>query len=285
MAAATAAAALVIALPQLTHVLGDAEAEGVARDRVHAPPSPVPARVATSGATRQSTPGRFSARTFTDRGVTLHYQVFFPHDYDQNKQWPVIVALHGSGEKGSDGVKQIGVGMGPLVKAQAETFPAVVVFPQVPASEQGHVWVPALMRLIDAAVAEVNGDSTRVYLTGLSFGGLLAYNLAYGYPDRFAALVPVSAYVVMQGSKRYTKLPQAEADAREAQALRTTPVWIFHGERDSAIPVAKVRDLVTTLKAAGVPVRYTEYADTPHDSWNRAYRTPELWTWLLAQHR
>jgi len=229
--------------------------------------------------------GRLSHRTFTDHGIAIHYTVFFPSGYDANVQWPVIVAFHGSGEKGEDGQRQLTTGMGKLVQAQSETFPAVVVLPQVPARGQIFGWVSPMMRLIDAAVHEVNGDPSRVYLTGISFGGILAYNLAYDYPDRFAALIPVSAYVVLPDPERGTKMPKADAYAREAQALRGTPVWIFHGERDTNIPVAEARELEATFKAAGVPVRYTELRDMPHQSWDQAYQTPELWSWVLKQHR
>jgi len=292
-AACAAVVTLLVAMPQVSHAQREANARGRAQReanaRSHAQPSRTVERSPDVRAARDSRPlalaGRLSHRTFTDHGVAIHYTVFFPSGYDANKQWPVVVALHGSREKGEDGMKQVDVGVGKLVQLQSETFPAVVVLPQVPARGQIFGWVSPIMRLIDAAVHEVNGDPSRVYLTGLSFGGILAYNLAYDYPDRFAALIPVSAYVVLPDPQRDAKMPQAEANARVAQALRGTPMWIFHGERDTNIPVAQARELVATLKAAGVPVRYTEIRDMPHESWDQAYRTPELWGWVLAQHR
>ena len=230
-------------------------------------------------------PGAFAAQTYLENGVLYRYQIFFPHDYDRRRKWPTIIALHSSGEKGSDGVKQISVGLGPLVRAQAETFPAVVIFPQVPAGEHAQRHSGAIMRLIDRALGGVNADSNRITLTGLSSGGVLAYDIALHYPGRFAALVPVAAKVSIMRPDSTGFLAEAEANAKEAQALLTTPVWIFHGAQDGTAPVRFARAAVAAFKAAGVPVRYTEYPDAPHIIWDRVYQTPELVTWLLAQHR
>jgi predicted peptidase len=229
-------------------------------------------------------PGRFSHRTYTEYGTVYHYQVFFPRDYDPARTWPVVVALHGSGEKGSDGVRQIRTGLGPVVQAQADSFPAVVVFPQVPKEGQGVRYAPAMARLIDVVVHEVNGDPDRVYLTGISFGGVLAWLIARERPDHFAALVPISAPLVIQEGDRRSRLSASDAAAEEARVLRTTPVWIFQGARDPVVHAAETRERVRALEGAGVTVKYTEYPG-PHEIWDQAYRDPALWRWLFAQHR
>jgi predicted peptidase len=243
-----------------------------------------PASLVAAAPASRSAPGRFSRRTYTEFGTVFQYQVFLPHDYDAARTWPVVVALHGSEEKGSDGMRQIRVGVGPIVQEQADSFPAVVIFPQVPSTGQGVRYAPAMARLIDAVVHEVNGDPDRVYLTGISFGGVLSWLIARERPGRFAALVPISAPLVLQDGDRSTRLSQADADAEEARVLRSTPVWIFQGARDPVVHVTDTRARVKTFEEAGVTVKYTEYPGA-HQIWDTAYRTPELWHWLFAQHR
>lgn len=231
-------------------------------------------------------PGEFNGRTFTDGGTVLRYQLFIPRGYDPSKRWPVVVGLHGSAEKGSDGVKPLGVGVGKVVRARAESFPAVVLLPQVPMENKILDWSPAFTRLIDSVVREVHGDPNRVYLTGISMGGILAYDLVLDNPGKFAALVTVAAPVVIQPTPdRASRFPTARSHPAMAKALANTPVWIFQGAHDEAALAADARHLVAALEEAHVPVTYTEYADGNHDVWDRAYETPELWSWLFAQHR
>jgi predicted peptidase len=255
-----------------------------ARPRATAEAAPVSAAPVSAAPATRTAPGHFSRRRYADFGTVFQYQVFLPHDYDPARTWPVVVALHGSEEKGSDGIRQIRVGVGPIVQEQADSFPAVVIFPQVPSVGQGVRYAPAMARLIDAVVHEVNGDPDRVYLTGISFGGVLAWLIARERPDRFAAVVPISAPLVIQDGDRSTRLSQADADADEARALRSTPVWIFQGARDPVVHATDTRARVKTFEQAGVRVKYTEYPG-PHEIWDTAYRTPELWRWLFAQHR
>ena len=229
--------------------------------------------------------GRFVRRTFTDGGVTYQYQVFFPEDYDPKLPWPVIVALHGSSEKGDDGEKQVHAGLANVVRERAHDFPAIAVFPQIPRAGQVQAHAAPIARLIDDVVRDVHGDPSRVYLTGLSFGGVLAYLVARERPDHFAALIQVSAPLVLQPGDRSTRLAPSAAASDEARALHGTGVWIYQGARDPNVPVNATRDVVQGLKGAGVSVRYTEYPDEGHDIWDRAYRDPELWRWLFTQRR
>ena len=229
--------------------------------------------------------GRFVRRTFTDGGVTYQYQVFFPEDYDPKIPWPVIVALHGSAEKGDDGEKQVHVGLANVVRERAHDFPAIVVFPQVPRAGQVSLHAAPIARLIDDVVRDVHGDPSRIYLTGLSFGGVLAYLVARERPDHFAALIQVSAPLVLQPGDRSTRLAPSAAASEEARVLHGTSVWIYQGVRDPNVPAGATREIVQGLKGAGVAVRYTEYPDEGHDIWDRAYRDPELWRWIFTQRR
>jgi predicted peptidase len=230
-------------------------------------------------------PGGFSGRSYTENGIVYRYQIFYPHDYAATKVWPTIVALHSSGERGSDGVRQLSVGLGAYVREHSATFPAVVVFPQVPVGEKGQRHNPAIRRLVDSALREVNADPRRVYLTGLSAGGVQVYDFIYHYPGRFAAAIPVAATTAMMRPDSSGWMTSAEAYAAEAHALGSTPIWIFHGADDQILPVVETRKAVEVFRAAGVPVKYTEYPDGPHVIWDRVYQTPGLWSWLFAQHR
>jgi predicted peptidase len=242
------------------------------------------AHAAQGAASGPLVPGAFNARTFVDGGTAYRYQLFVPRGFDRAHAWPVVVALHGGHEKGTDGVKPIEAGLGPVLRDQAATFPAVVLFPQVPPGEPRQRFLGAFQRMVDTVLRDVNGDPRRLYLTGYSFGGGIAYDLARERPERWAALVPISTNVILFGPDG-ARASDERAAAAEASALRDVPVWIFHGARDGQFPIALPRQVVATMKRAGVAVRYTEIADAGHDAWERAYRMPELWSWVFAQHR
>ena len=243
----------------------------------------------TSGPDRATpAPAGFVARTTAVDGATYRYQVFVPRHMGRARP-PVILSLHGAGERGSDGELQTMVGLGPVVRGRAESFPAVVVFPQAPLDS---LWrgapARAALQALDASLLEFRGDSTRVYLTGLSMGGYGTWQLALEHPSRFAALVPVCGGVgPLPGfpSIRVDAIPATAADpyAYVATHLASTPVWLFHGAADRTVPPADSRGLAEALRRAGAPVRYTEYPGVGHNSWESAYNEPELWGWLWAQ--
>lgn len=223
-------------------------------------------------------------------GLTLPYQLFVPR-HAPGASLPVVLFLHGSGERGTDGEAQLRVGLAPVVRAQMESFPAIVVFPQAP---RDAVWAGlparAAMAALDTVAGEWGADPRRVYLTGLSMGGFGTWQLALEHPDRFAALIPVCGGVeplAQLPAIRVDGIPHDAAGPHDYVAARTaaTPTWIFHGSADTAVPVAESRAMARALRALGAPVRYTEYAGVGHNSWDAAYGTPELWEWLFAQHR
>lgn len=230
-------------------------------------------------------PGGFSARSHTDGGVEYRYQIFFPRNYDATRRWPTIVSLHGTGEQGSDGERHVRQGLAQYVRSHASTFPAVVIFPQAPNTVRAPGYYAPIRRLIAAAIRDVNADPARIYLTGFSSGGVIAYNLVHAEPGRYAALIPVGTMVTILPGTDSRRLPQRDAFAAAAKALGTTPVWMFHGTNDATVPVAMSREAVREFNAAGVRVRYTEIPDGGHDVQPQAYGTPELWSWLFSQHR
>lgn len=237
-------------------------------------------------------PGEFVARDITVDGVNRKYQVFVPTRIAGGAHPPVILFLHGSGERGSDGSKQTEAGLGPYVRDHADTFPAIVVFPQVPDDQE---WSGPNARVafaaLDAATAEFAGDTSRTYLTGMSMGGYGTWDLALSQPQRFAALVPVCGAVRQISARRPLRViavdDASNPYATIAARLRDVPVWIFHGAKDETVPPADDRLLIKAFRSAdAVDARYTEFADASHNAWDPTYaQTPAMWDWLFKQHR
>jgi predicted peptidase len=233
---------------------------------------------------------------FLDRRVSVagqahHYQVFVPFSYTAAQRWPVILFLHGAGERGDDGLLQTQVGLGAAVRQDAARFPAIIVFPQLPAES---LWVGTSAQMAIAALEQVSRefqiDSDRVYLTGLSLGGNGVWYLGYRYPARFAALLPVCGFVTPFRPALRSFAPVVPPDSGApfealARQLRRVPTWIVHGEIDGAVPVDQSRQAAAALKAAGAPVQYLEVPGTNHNVWDATYGSPTLMSWLFAQRR
>lgn len=233
----------------------------------------------------------FLNRTLTLEGKTYRYVVYVPPEHDRRRTWPVALFLHGSGERGSDGLRQIEVGLGRSIRWNRERFPLVVVFPQAP---EGTRWLGdearMAMRALDRSVAEFRGDPHRVYLTGLSLGGYGVWHLALEHPERFAALVPVCGGIVKPESAQNVRQSPLTAGAADPYAfvagkLRHVPVWMFHGADDPLIPASESRRMNEELRKVSASVRYTEYPGVGHNAWDPAYGDAALWTWLLEQRR
>ncbi len=233
---------------------------------------------------------------FLDRRVTVaarsyHYQVFVPFSYSPSQRWPIILFLHGAGERGDDGLLPTQVGLGAAVRKNPGRFPAIIVFPQAPADSP---WAGTSAQMAIAALEQTGRefqiDSDRVYLTGLSMGGYGVWYLAYRYPSRFAALVPVCGFATSfpAAARLFTPIVPADSGAPYdalARQLRRVPTWIVHGEIDQVVPVEQSRQAAAAFKAAGAPVQYFEVPGTNHDVWDAAYGSPTLITWLFAQRR
>lgn len=236
-------------------------------------------------------PTGFLNRTVSAGDAEYPYVVYVPRGWEAGRSWPVILFLHGTGERGLDGLRQTQVGLGSAIRFEPERVSAIVVFPQAPLDER---WIgapaDAAMHALEAAMREFHGDPNRIYLTGLSMGGYGTWHLALAHPHRFAALVPVCGGVVPAGSAtsvRQSPLTAGAADpyAFTAEALRHVPVWLFHGAKDTVVLPSESRAMHAALLAAGADVRYTEYEDLGHNAWDRAYGEEELWEWLFRQRR
>lgn len=230
----------------------------------------------------------FLDRTVNISGSTYRYQVYVPADFRSHKTWPVILFLHGSGERGSDGLLQTDVGLPHAIRQNSARFPFLVVIPQC---SPNLTWSTAGMRemalaALDQSIKEFHGDRRRVYLSGLSMGGFGTWEFAIAQPGRFAALVPICS-----GVRPLSDWPQlrvdvpADADpyAEVARRIGKTPVWMFHGDADPSVPVEESRHMAAALKAVGAEFKYTEYPGVGHNSWDKAYAEPDLAPWLLAK--
>ena len=234
----------------------------------------------------------FLNRTVVVDGVTHLYQVYVPRDYSASRAWPIILALHGAGERGQDGLVQTEVGLGRAIRRHADRFPSIVVFPQRPldVTWQGPGAAVALAAL-DQSKKEFNTDPSRVYLTGLSMGGNGAWYLAYQNPDQFAAVVVVCGFASERtgtsGSGYAAIASGSEGDpfAGVAKRVAKLPIWMFHGDADKAVPVDESRKMEAALKVIGANVRYTELPGVGHNAWDPAYDSAELASWLFQQRR
>lgn len=219
-------------------------------------------------------------------GLALPYRLLKPKDYDPNKRYPLVVFLHGAGERGDDNQSQLKWGVGLFGEpANRDKFPCFVVAPQCPAGKQ---WVNVpwgddsevqpvepsesmrlAMGLVDSVQKQYGIDDKRLYITGMSMGGFGTWDAITRWPDRFAAAVPVCG----------------GGDNKQAAKIAHLPLWAFHGALDTVVKTHRSRDMIAAMKEAGGNPKYTEYPAVGHDSWARAYVDPEFLPWLFAQSR
>jgi predicted peptidase len=204
-------------------------------------------------------------------GKEAKYVLFIPYDYTGEKPYPLILFLHGLGESGADGHKQVEVGLGPAIKRQESTFPFITIFPQ----SQKRTWqagstdAKRALSILEEVQKQYRVDPQRIYLSGLSMGGYGTWSLAMAEPQRWAAMVPICG----------------GGDARQAAKIKDIPCWCFHGAADKVVNVERSRAMIKALEASGGKPKYTEYPGVGHKSWDEAYATPDLFTWLSEQKR
>jgi predicted peptidase len=249
--------------------------------------------VSLASATARSQTTGFLDRSVTVDNVEYRYQVYVPSAYRPAREWPVILALHGGGSYGRDGVSQTDVGLAHAVRQHPDRFPAIIVFPQSPPDGtpgfQGLGERIALAAL-DSSVTEFHGDVKRVYLTGLSMGGNGAWSLAYRHPERWAAMIVVCGFVGdftgrTSGVKYPAIVPASMGDpyAAIAQRVARLPIWIFHGDADASVPVEVSRRMASALRELHADVQYTELPGVDHNAWDPAYAREDVFRWLLKQ--
>jgi predicted peptidase len=199
--------------------------------------------------------------------VQLDYLLYLPKGYDKGKKaWPLVLFLHGAGESGSDLDKVKKHGPPKMIEA-GKDFPCIVVSPQ----SRQFGWNPqALNALLDDVTAKYRVDPDRVYVTGLSMGGMGTWALAASRPDRFAAIIPICG----------------AGNPRQARRIKDLPIRIFQGAKDPVVKLDTAERMLKALKAAGAKdVELKVYPDAGHDSWTETYNNPKVWEWLFSQKR
>ncbi len=200
--------------------------------------------------------------------VRLNYLLYLPKNYSTKEKFPLILFLHGAGERGDDlnKLKLHGI---PKIVEQKEDFPFIAVSPQCPADSWWPLEIEALNALLDDVIRKYAVDKNRIYLTGLSMGGFGAWSLAIAHPEKFAAIVPICG----------------GGDPSKVSVIKDIPVWVFHGAKDNVVKLEQSEKMVEALKQAGGNVKFTVYPDAEHDSWTVTYNNPELYEWLLQQSK
>ncbi len=209
------------------------------------------------------------AATSTDYG----YQMFLPAAYATSgkERWPLIIFLHGSGERGSD-INIVKVHGPPKIVEKNPNFPFITVSPQL---ESGGVWDPVkLNRMLAMVKKQVRVDENRIYLTGLSLGGYGTWVWAQHSPQHFAAIAPVAGSTNLIGKE----------DPIDPCQFKGIGMWAIHGDSDDVVDPAGSFNVVQAARKCGLPARLTIYPETGHDSWTKAYDDAALYTWFL-QHR
>ena len=197
--------------------------------------------------------------------LQMDYLLYLPEDYGKvDKQWPLMVFLHGAGERGGnlDLVKMYGPAK---LAEEGKDLGFIIVSPQCPEGKWWSNYIEKVMALVDEACDNYDVDQSRIYLTGLSMGGYGTWAVASTYPDRFAAIAPVCG-----GGHPFI-----------ADNLKGTPVWAFHGAKDDVVSLSESQNMVNAVNAAGGAAKLTIYPEANHDSWTKTYDNPELYKWLL----
>ncbi|MCH7342880.1 dienelactone hydrolase family protein [Pelomonas sp. CA6] len=212
--------------------------------------------------------GRQSAWRLDGAAGFARLWLWLPPGYAQRREpWPLLVFLHGSGERGEDLQRVKVYGPPRLADEGGAQLPCILASPQL---EEGARWAPArLHALLEALKSRLRVDPDRVSATGLSLGGHGVWDWACAHPQDLAAIAPVCGY----------------GNPRAVAAMREVPVRAYHGDRDTVVPLARQQACVDALRAAGGQATLTVFPGVGHDAWTPAYQDPQLLPWLLAQVR
>ncbi len=218
-----------------------------------------------------STTVQIVAASGVPSSISLDYLLYLPDGYgaDPQQQWPLILFLHGAGQRG-DHIDQVAsLGLPSLLNTRLK-LPALVVSPQLPSGAYWNDYTGALEELLDQIMVQYAIDPQRIYVTGFSLGGFGTWALGLNTPDRFAALVPIAG--------------GWDASAGNICTLKSVPVWVLHGANDELVAPSASEEMVKALRACGGNVRFTLLPRTTHEAAATvAYREPGLFDWLLAQ--
>jgi len=203
--------------------------------------------------------------------VELNYLLYLPSDYSYSKKvYPLVLFLHGAGERGED-INFVEVhGIPKLIKMGKE-FPFITIAPQCPFDRwwSDKVFVKALISLIEKTKTQYNVDDSRIYATGLSMGGYGTLAIAMERPDLFSGIISICG----------------GGDLNKIGRLEHMPIWLFHGDADTVVPVENSTKIYDVLKPINKNIKITIYEDVGHDSWTETYENNDLYEWLLNQNK
>lgn len=216
----------------------------------------------------------------------LKYRLLKPLDYQFGKKYPLLLFLHGAGERGNDNQSTLVHAASDFADHQRrKQYPCYVLIPQCPEErkwsevnwslessklpEEPSLPMQAIKELVDEMVESAGVDPERIYLTGLSMGGYGTWDAIARYPQFFAAAAPICG----------------GGDPATVGAFAKLPIWCFHGDKDSVVKVIRSQEMVNALKEAGSSVKYTEYVGVEHDSWTATYSNPDFYAWMFAQKK
>jgi predicted peptidase len=193
--------------------------------------------------------------------VQAEYLCYLPKKYETKDSWPLILFLHGAGERGTN--LHVVAKHGPPSIVKEKDMPFIIISPQCPPK----IWwdTDTLNALLDIVIEKYKVDEKRIYLTGLSMGGYATWNMALTYPSRFAAIAPICG----------------GADPDKAHTIKDMPIWVFHGKLDPVVKFKESDNMVKALKKAGSKVKFTVYEKGKHNVWKEAYSDQKLYKWFL----
>lgn len=199
--------------------------------------------------------------------VELQYLLYLPEDYEKaEKEYPLVLFLHGAGERGND-IELVKRNGPPKLIEEGKNFPFILVSPQCPEQTRWNYQTQSLIALLDEIESKYRVDKNRIYVTGLSMGGQGTWSLALTQPNRFAAIAPICGWT----------------DTWEVCKINHLPVWVFHGAKDNVVPVSESQQMFDALKQCGAEnIKLTIYPEANHDAWTETYNNPELYNWLLS---
>lgn len=229
---------------------------------------------------------------FMQNGYTLPYKVSFPDNYDSTKQYPLVVFLHGAGERGSDNEKQLVHGKSFLLDNTKSKFPAIVIAPQCPAdnywanvrsntvgakraftfgvNDEATAPMKTLISLVEDWLSSGKIDKSMVYVGGLSMGGMGTLEIVWRMPGTFAAAFPICGGGDVSKTKKFAK---------------KTAIWLFHGDNDGVVPPVNSSRFYETLKSQGCDVKFSIFAGVGHNSWDNAFKEEALFPWLFSHKK
>lgn len=201
-----------------------------------------------------------------DNSQGYRYLLFKPSSKPSQGKWPLLIFLHGRGERGNN--LNLVKKHGPAKLVESKDLPFIIASPQCPRTDLW--WKPKIVAgLVDELLQKHPIDPAKVYLTGLSQGGFGTWATAAEYPEKFAAIAPICGGGKTEWAKKYGSLP----------------IWNFHGDADKVVPVRLSRVMIEAIKKTGGKIKHTEYSGVGHDSWTKTYRNPKLYKWFLSHSK